>query len=500
MSNIARELRICIAASVMLLSAALDSYPAMAASIVFCLLVLLFDLFRLFAEGFSGRYFLLSSLACGIWVSIGFLLSFIQIDHSKLFDFNSLFSGSIIDITPASYSLATCYLMFFIACSSMLSRLPSIRQAEYNFQIIVLKNLTFSNRFHANLVLLFVSFFALIISAQNLFAVRGLSQDFISDQGTLPWWYPIILTLLSLFPILIVCCIKYDFRFIGFRALLVSSAFFIALYFAALQSRSSLLAFFVILPFAWFILFKPIFKLTPKVLAISFFVILLVSFLFPAFSTLFTFVNYARSFRGLSIDPSQYLSLFTDFVSDAGSVADASERSALNLSSRPLVLWPLAASISMAINGLNSDYLYFQDLVNSLLNSLPRVIFPFKAELLLQENLLYGYFPFASVDTADSPYLYSFASFGILGLFVYPLFIGLLYRSFLYIATNSIVQLSGLLAFFSSALAFTTLSTFAVKSYGESSTSSLIRLFLVPAAVLMALTIISAPFRTSSRA
>lgn len=500
MYNIYRELRICMAAIGMLLSAALDSYPVMSASVLFCLLVLLFDLFRLFVEGFCGRYFLFSSLSCGIWVSFGFLLSFFQIDHGQLLDFNSLFTASTVTITSTSYSLATCYLMFFIACSSAVSRLTAIRQAEYKFQFIVLKQLALSSRFHSNIVLLFVSLFGLIISAQNLVVVRGLSEDFKSDQGSLPWWYPLTLTLLSLFPVLIACCIKYDFRLASFRGFLVSMATIIGLYFAALQSRSSLLGFFIIVPLVWLLLFRPLFKLTPKIFAFSLLIILLLSFLFPLFSIFFAFINYARTFRGVSIDPAQFLSLFTDFLSDSVFVADASARSAENLSSRPLVLWPLAASISMAINGLNSDYLYFQDLLNSFLNSLPRFIYPFKAELLLQENLLYSYFPFSTVDTADSPYLYSFASFGILGLFVYPLFIGLLYWSFLQIASISINKSTGVFSFFSSALAFSTVSTFAVRSYGESSTSSLIRLFIVPAAVLIALSIIAAPFRTYSRA
>ena len=181
-------------------------------------------------------------------------------------------------------------------------------------------------------------------------------------------------------------------------------------------------------------------------------------------------------------------------------MTEVSAKSAENLIVRPLVLWPLAASISMAIKGLNSDYLYLQDIVNSLLNSLPRFIYPFKGELLLQENLLYTYFPFSSVDTADSPYLFSFASFGLLGIIVYPLLIGLLYWTFLNIATNSIRMLTGISAFFSSALAFVVVSDFAIKSYGELATSGLIRQFLVPASVIFVIGFIGAPSRTLARA
>ena len=390
--------------------------------------------------------------------------------------------------------------MFFIAGASLVSRLTAIRQVENRFQRIVVKKLFLYCHLYSNISLLFLSVFCLILSGLNLIVVRGLGEDFKSDQGILPWWYPLILTLLSLFPVLIVSCFRQGLNLLSFRGLLVSVGFIIALYFAALQGRSSLLVFFVSLPLIWLLLFKPLFKITPKTFTFAIFSILVLWLLSPVFSTVFHFINYARTFKGISIDPSQFLALFIDFLSDASSLTNASAKSAENLAARPLVLWSLAASISMAINGLNSDYLYFQDIVNSLLNSLPRFIYPFKSELLLHETLLYTYFPFSNVDTPDSPYLFSFASFGMLGIVVYPLLIGLIYWTFMNIATNSIKMLTGIPAFFSSALAFATVSDFAIKSYGELATSGLIRQFLVPAAVIFVIGFIGAPSRTSVRA
>ena len=500
MANFNRELRICMAAVSMLLASALDSYLVMAASFVFCLLVLLYDLYQLFAEGFRARFFLVSSLSCGIWISVGFLVSFFQIDHGKLFDFNSLFNESSIIIDSWNYSLACSYLMLFIAVTSAVSRLTAIRQVEYNFQNIILRKLVFYGHFHSSIVLLFLSVFGIIISGLNLVVVRGISEDMKSDSSVLPWWYPLVLMLLSLFPVLVTSCIKQDFRLVSPRGLLVLVGIIIPLYFAALQSRGSMLTFLVSIPLIWLLLFKPLFKITPKTFTFAIFSILVLWLLSPVFSTVFDFINYARTFKGISIDPSQFLALFIDFLSDASSLTNASANSAENLAARPLVLWSLAASISMAINGLNSDYLYFHDIVNSLLNSLPRFIYPFKSELLLHETLLYTYFPFSNVDTPDSPYLFSFASFGMLGIVVYPLLIGLIYWTFMNIATNSIKMLTGIPAFFSSALAFATVSDFAIKSYGELATTGLIRQFLVPAAVIFVIGFICAPSRTSVRA
>jgi len=486
----------------MLVTAPLDSYPVMTASVLFCLLVLLYELFRIFAEGFRARYFLVSSLSCGIWISISFMVSFFKIDHSKLFNFKNLISTIFytnIIITSSSYSLASSYLMFFIAGASAVSRWTAIGQAEYEFQRIVLKKLKFYSNFNSSVVLLFLSVFGLIISGLNLIVVRGLSEDVQSDQGILPWWYPLILIILSLFPVVIASCMNQDFRLVSPRGLLVSVGIIVALYFAALEGRRSIVFLFVTLPLIWLLIFKPLFKLTTRTFAYALFLILVLWLLSPAISTIFDFINYARGLRGGSIDPSQFLTLFVDFLADPRSLSDASELSSENLAARPLVLWPLAASITMAINGLNSDYLYFQDIVNSFLNSLPRFIIPFKAQLFLQENLLYTYFPFSNIDTADSPYLYAFVSFGILGIVIYPLLIGLLYWTFLHIATSSIEMLTGIPAFISSALAFTTVTSFAIVSYGEISTSQLIRLFLLPAAAIFIISIICAPFRTSAK-
>ncbi len=500
MQTLARELRLCSVATAMLIPAALDSYPVMVALVILCLIALLYELFRLFAVGFNGRYFLLSSLSCGLWISIGFLVSFIQIDHSKSFVFQSLFTASSVVIDPMSYSLATSYLMYFVASSSFVSRLAAIRKVEQRFQGIIFKRLIVSSRLQSSIILLVLCLFGLVVAGSNLLSIRGLHEDYLSEQGILPWWYPLVMTTLSLFPVVIASCISKDFRVASFRSFVVTLATLIAIYFSALQGRFALVSLLMVLPFSWLLLYKPLFKLNSKSFALVLFTFFILWMLMPFVSTIFSFINYARFYRGGSIDPSQYFALFIDFLTDSGTAADASARANENLMSRPLVLWPLAATISMAINGLNNDYIWFQDILNSLLNSLPRAIYPFKADLLLQEGLLYSYFPFSDVDTADSPYLYSFASFGLFGIIVYPIFIGFLYSAFLRIALSSIKFMSGVTAFVACALAIATVANFAIISYAELSTSGLIRQFLFPAVTLLAMAIFSFPFRQPARA
>jgi len=133
----------------------------------------------------------------------------------------------------------------------------------------------------------------------------------------------------------------------------------------------------------------------------------------------------------------------------------------------------------MSLLGLNNGYLYFQDIINSTLNSLPRFVFQNKSQLLLQEALLYSYFPFSDVDTADSPALYSFASFWLFGSLLYPLFILTLYLAFLRFA----IFVSHLTSWYvPSIFSLSPLVIFATNSYPELGTTGLIRgFFLVPA-------------------
>jgi hypothetical protein len=114
------------------------------------------------------------------------------------------------------------------------------------------------------------------------------------------------------------------------------------------------------------------------------------------------------------------------------------------------------------------------------LNALPSPIYGGKGNLLLQEALLYRYFPIAtidSIDTADSPYLFSFASFWLFGVLIYPVFI-----AFMYVVFIKIQLFASRIGYWLLPAIFcvSTLSSFAIVSYGEQSTTSLIRVFLVP--------------------
>lgn len=100
-------------------------------------------------------------------------------------------------------------------------------------------------------------------------------------------------------------------------------------------------------------------------------------------------------------------------------------RSAENLGTRPLLANPLAKS--MALPSSQMDFMFGENLFNSLIWSIPSSFVGNKAEFPIQENLLYQYFPIGSGDIADSPYLYAYTDFSYLGIIIYPIILSLLW-------------------------------------------------------------------------
>jgi len=131
------------------------------------------------------------------------------------------------------------------------------------------------------------------------------------------------------------------------------------------------------------------------------------------------------------------------------------------------------------------------------LNALPSFIYGNKGNLLLQEALLYEYFPFVTrytIDTADSPYLYSFTSFWLFGVLVYPFLIALIYAVFIRILLFSSRSGHWLLP---AIFCVSTLASFAIYSYGEQATTGLIRAFLTPAIFSVSSVLLAVLFKKS---
>jgi len=446
-----------------------------------CSLIFVCLIYDLLVRKQACRFFLISSLACGAWVSSGVVQSGIASATYGNTDFSAFFEGSSwIRIDVRDYAISMVYLFLFILCSNQLSRAPWILKLERRLDVEIISKIKTVNPTAWTILLLFLSIALMGIAWFDLFSIRGLGAQFF-DQEQLPWWYPVITFLISLLPLMVskvLINIKGIFSpscFVGIFGL------FIGLYFAALEGRGRLVAYLVSLLFCWILVANPVLSISRKLLLRSFFFLILTAILIPFIQSLLTFVNYIRIERGGYTNPLLFVSAYFDFIGLPSQLQAAEIQANENLIVRPLILWPLAASMKMSWLGLNNGYLYFQDILNSLLNALPSVIYGNKGNLLLQEALLYEYFPFATrdtIDTADSPYLYSFTSFWLFGVMVYPILIALIYVGFIGILLFSSRSGHWLLP---AIFCVSTLATFAIFSYGEQPTTGLIRTFITPA-------------------
>lgn len=134
--------------------------------------------------------------------------------------------------------------------------------------------------------------------------------------------------------------------------------------------------------------------------------------------------NFMRSsaVQGLDVKAMGFIAFFSESLqiwrADQSLQELEKARTAANLASRPLVAHPLAKCMALPVGQKN--FLLGENLFNSAIWALPRVLFPDKERYPIQEDLLYANFPVGSEDTADSPYLYAYVDFGYAGIIIYP--------------------------------------------------------------------------------
>lgn len=154
-----------------------------------------------------------------------------------------------------------------------------------------------------------------------------------------------------------------------------------------------------------------------------------VLFAYPVISETLVFNNFLRSSKAGLIADENMLKAIPKVWEEYRKYDDlqqyAEERSTRNMATRPLVARPLASCMALPMN--SKSFIWHEDILHSLIWSVPGPIFPDKTKFPLQENLLYSHFPIGSTDTVDSLYLSSYTSFGWFGLVVYPCFVALIW-------------------------------------------------------------------------
>jgi hypothetical protein len=74
----------------------------------------------------------------------------------------------------------------------------------------------------------------------------------------------------------------------------------------------------------------------------------------------------------------------------------------------------------MALPETRKSFILGENILNSAIWAIPSTFISDKKHYPIQEDLFYKHFPVGTEDTADSPYLYAYADFGYVGVFIYP--------------------------------------------------------------------------------
>ena len=439
-------------------------------------------IYNILSRDFRYRFFLLSGLFGGLWLTLGFLISYSQSYDLNETTFRLLYEEILINSTVdvSSYSLAFSYALLYILFADFFSNATFLKNAELKllaaFQEIQPNTFFVHNfKYFTSVLSLLISLYV-SVSFAGLFQNRSISNNSII-ASSLPWWHPLLTSLLSLFPPLISILIFTKTRKSAWVYLIAICGFLTGFYFAAIAGRMSIIAFFAQLATSCFALriFKQRLKLDIRL--ITAFIVLIFALYLIGLVT-----SFLQHIRGsiTEVNPIILFDLFLEYLNNENSLSDSSV--ADNLSSRTLLLWPLAAAISMSDNRPNIDYMYFQDIWNSFLNTIPGPLFPEKSSIIVNENLLYRYFPFAdfNIDCADTPFIYAFGSFGILGIFIYPLIISLGYYLSILIVVNISSLLPGFLRSFCLFFAISILITFSTICSTEVQLTTIFRYLEMP--------------------
>lgn len=445
--------------------------------------VFLYLIYRLHLFHQLSRFLLLSSLSCGTWLSIAFLLSYVASTSAgfNVTDFPILFSATTISISPSLYSISFSYLLAFVLVINTVSEFSWLRKAESEFSIVLTHYLIHVPFSSVRATLLLVSLLLSYVSSARLLAVRGLDQNYYSDQGILPWWFVAIDLILGTLPLLIALFLRRGLHRLNvLDRILVLYSVATGFYFCFIQGRFAVIMYFLMIPASLLFFSKSNIRFTSKLFFKLIFLLFAIYSLIPLIVSTFAYLHFLRYQSGVSTNPFEVFAHYLAFLSRSSDIVELASSQSFNLIHRPLVLWPLASSIQMWFDGSYLGFIGFNDLLNSFLNAIPRLLINSKEHLLLQEDLLYQSFPFSTVDIPDSPYLFSFASFGLAGLAIYPIAIASLY--YLALRMSILVARGPLARWFKRLfvlLVASQLLTFALQSYAELATTQLIRIFLV---------------------
>lgn len=401
----------------------LNTVAAMASTVI--AVYFLFNLIR--AGMFCVSLLKTGSLFLSLSLSFGWLVSIFI--HSSTLGYSIDYTLQAISIDAGQYALGVLYACIFALVLGCLSASPTLSRMEARvaFSIQRLRQVPISAPI---LCLIILSALDVLLIASGIIGQRKVG---IAGQkvGEVAFYIPFLemafgsqIALNGL--VMSRLNWKNDVFSIKFLVIVASLVLTFFIYFS--KGRTGLI-FFAVMHLVWIILIS---GRMPRLKAL----VIIAAIGAPIYYNAMLASNMARNMRydahtGAEVSGLNVAISSATALKDTSVRAQQAQRTALNLSTRPL----LATSLSTSMQKQHHDWRYLngQYLVNSIAWTIPRALFPNKVDVENAEVLMASHGIIASFsDVADSLYFAGYIDFGWFGLIIYPFLVYMIAFSILW--------------------------------------------------------------------
>lgn len=392
-----------------------------------------------------GSIFLIFTINIG-WILSGF---FIFINYKiNLFDF---FDDYLI-LNYRNYLYANIYTLLFCLILYLLSLNKKLLEKENSLtqSIKKFKEINISQLKYITIIIIILE---TILFYNGFIDYRGYANERY-QAGIISWYVPYLDFIfhfqISITSLLIFNFLNTKFLFKNLILILISITFFSIIFFS--RGRYQFFFSYVEL-FFWYCFFN---KSLPKLKSL----IILFLILVPIIYNLTIFNDFLRNNRNNQFifdrENTTFINTLPKFYNlwKLSNKEQIENKTSINLTKRFLLLYPLAKSIEL--DNEKKNHLLGENILNNIIWTVPRVIFPKKINFEVKEDLM-SKFGVYFTDTSDSIYLFSYLDFWIFGILLYPLILFFYWYFIIFLFTfrnyNPLILIffisKGLLLFFS---------------------------------------------------
>jgi len=397
-------------------------------SAFFGCVVATFHILRFFNGNFNPFKFLSLSSGCLFFIiNLSVIVTgiFVKIFYNtNLFHFFNNYQG----IKAEYYLLAIIFTLIFSLILFFFSEEKSLFYKE-NHILNKLKEIIHINNKTIYLIIILLIIIELFLYVSGFIGYKSLNN--VNFQiGVIDPWMPYLDYIFHFHVAVTSLLIFKQKKIFNFRiSLLIISSLLLLGFFFFTRGRFVFLLFFIEL-FFWYCFFN---KGTPKPMTNIIALIVIIPLLYNL--TLFNqLLRSSKNILGSDSESSLIEKVLNArelwLIKDLREIN--TEKTNQNLTFRSLVVTPLA--FSMSLDGSQTKFLLGEGLLNNLIWTIPRIIFPNKINYPIGEDLMRK-FGLSFTDTSNSIYLASYIDFWLFGILIYPLLFYLYWQFFLFIVT-----------------------------------------------------------------